>query len=304
MHNDNPHLAPRISRITLDRLTKRFGDVPAVEGVSFTTKPGTITAFLGPNGAGKTTSLRMLLGLVSPTSGTATIDGHPYRDLPRPRRTVGAVLESSNPYPGRTARQHLRIEALAAEAPDSRIGDVLELVDLEPVANRRVGTFSLGMRQRLALATALLCDPPILILDEPTNGLDPEGVRWLRRLLRELAADGRTILVSSHILAEVAQTVDRVLIMSRGRLIADDLVDHLTAEHDGASLEDVFLELTAGVVSRAAGSGSSYASSRLSASHTASRSPPPPSPLCSPPWRPHAPDARSPRSPPPRAYRP
>jgi ABC-2 type transport system ATP-binding protein len=248
MHTDTPHPAPRGSRIALDGLTKRFGDVLAVEDVSFTTEPGTITAFLGPNGAGKTTTLRMLLGLVTPTSGAATIDDRAYRDLPRPRHTVGAVLESSNPYPGRTARQHLRIEALAADAPGSRIGEVLRLVDLEHAANRRVGTFSLGMRQRLALATALLCDPPILILDEPANGLDPVGVRWLRRRLRELAAAGRTILVSSHILAEVAQTVDRVLIMSHGRLIADDGVEHLLASHDGASLEDVFLELTAEAV--------------------------------------------------------
>ena len=154
------------------------------------------------------------------------------------------MLESSNPYPGRTARQHLRIEALSAEAPGRRIDAVLDLVDLRGVANRRVGAFSLGMRQRLALATALLCDPQILILDEPTNGLDPEGVRWLRRLLRELAQDGRTILVSSHILAEVSQTVDRVVIMHHGRLIANAGVAELIAEHDGASLEDVFLDLT------------------------------------------------------------
>ena len=248
MHTDTPHPAPWAARIELLGLTKRFDDVLAVEGVSFTTEPGTITGFLGPNGAGKTTTLRMLLGLVNPTSGTASIDDHAYRDLPYPRHTVGAVLESSSPYPGRTAHQQLRIEALAADAPEPRIDEVLRLVDLEHAANRRVGAFSLGMRQRLALAIALLCDPPILILDEPTNGLDPEGVRWLRRLLRDLAEEGRTILVSSHILAEVAQTVDRVLIMSHGRLIADDTVDHLVNEHEGASLEDVFLELTAGTV--------------------------------------------------------
>jgi ABC-2 type transport system ATP-binding protein len=248
MHTDILNPAPRTSRIELVGLTKRFDDVLAVHDVSFTTEPGTVTGFLGPNGAGKTTTLRMLLGLVTPTNGTATIDGHPYCDLPEPRHLVGAVLESSNPYPGRTARQHLRIEALAAGAPEPRIDEVLVLVDLQAAAKRRVGTFSLGMRQRLALATALLCDPPILILDEPTNGLDPEGVRWLRRLVRDLADQGRTILVSSHILAEVAQTVDRVLIMSHGRVIADDDVTHLLAAHDGASLEDVFLELTAGAV--------------------------------------------------------
>jgi ABC-2 type transport system ATP-binding protein len=233
-----------MTTIELDRLTKRFGTTLAVDHVSFTTEPGSITAFLGPNGAGKTTTLRMLLGLVTPTAGTATFDGHPYRDLAHPRQTVGAVLESSNPYPGRTARQHLRIEALAADVPERRIPDVLALVDLEGVANRRVGTYSLGMRQRLALATAMLCDPEILILDEPTNGLDPEGVRWLRQLLRELAQDGRTILISSHILAEVAQTVDRVVIMNHGRLIANATVDELLAGHDGASLEDVFFDLT------------------------------------------------------------
>ncbi len=244
MHTDTSHPVRRTSRIELLGLTKRFDDVLAVQDVSFATDPGTITGFLGPNGAGKTTTLRMLLGLVNPTRGTATIDDHAYRDLPYPRRTVGAVLESSNPYPGRTARQHLRIEALAADAPGSRIDEVLRLVDLQHSVNRRVGAFSLGMRQRLALATALLCDPPILILDEPANGLDPEGVRWLRRLMRDLADEGRTILVSSHILAEVAQTVDRVLIMNHGRLIADATVDELLAGHDGASLEDVFLDLT------------------------------------------------------------
>ena len=251
MHTDTSHPPPRASRIELLGLTKRFHDVLAVQDVSFTTEPGTITGFLGPNGAGKTTTLRMLLGLVTPTSGLATIDGHAYRDLPHPRRIVGAVLESSNPYPGRTARRHLQVEALAADemaGSEARIDEVLSLVDLQHAATRRVGTFSLGMRQRLALATALLCDPPILILDEPANGLDPEGVRWLRRVLRELADQGRTILVSSHILAEVAQTVDRVLIMSHGRLIADDTVDDLVTEHHGASLEDVFLELTAGAV--------------------------------------------------------
>jgi ABC-2 type transport system ATP-binding protein len=239
-----PQHAHRHPKHELDGLTKRFGDTVAVDHVSFTTEPGTVTGFLGPNGAGKTTTLRMLLGLVAPTAGTATIDGHAYQDLTHPRHTVGAVLESSNPYPGRTARQHLKIEALGAEAPSRRIPEMLRLVDLEGATNQRVGTFSLGMRQRLALATALLCDPPILILDEPTNGLDPEGVRWLRKLLRELAEQGRTILISSHILAEVAQTVDRVVIMNHGRLIANAGVEELLADHPGASLEDVFLDLT------------------------------------------------------------
>jgi ABC-2 type transport system ATP-binding protein len=244
MHIDTPNTNSLMTTIDLDGLTKRFGETVAVDHVSFTTEPGSVTGFLGPNGAGKTTTLRMLLGLVAPTAGTATIGGHAYQELTHPRHTVGAVLESSDPYPGRTARQHLQIEALGADAPGRRIGEMLGLVDLEGVANRRVGTFSLGMRQRLALATALLCDPPILILDEPTNGLDPEGVRWLRQLLRDLAEQGRTILISSHILAEVAQTVDRVVIMNHGRLIANVTVEELLADHRGASLEDVFLDLT------------------------------------------------------------
>jgi ABC-2 type transport system ATP-binding protein len=189
---------------------------------------GSIVGFLGPNGAGKTTTLRMLLGLVTPTSGTATINGRPYRELPQPRHVVGAVLEASNPYPGRSARDHLRIEALAGNAPRSRVDEVLDLVDLTEAAGRRVGQYSLGMRQRLGLATALLCDPEILILDEPANGLDPEGVHWLRRLLRQLAAEGRTVLVSSHILAEVAQTVDSVVIMDHGRLVTQSTLDQLT----------------------------------------------------------------------------
>jgi ABC-2 type transport system ATP-binding protein len=217
-----------MATIEFDRLTKRFGDVLAVEEVTFSVDQGSVVGFLGPNGAGKTTTLRMLLGLVAPTSGTATVKGRPYRELTAPRHTVGAVLEASNPYPGRSARDHLRIEALAGGAPPSRIDDVLDLVDLTSAAGRRVGQFSLGMRQRLGLATALLCDPEILILDEPANGLDPEGVHWLRRLLRSLAGEGRTVLVSSHILAEVAQTVDSVVIMDHGRLVTHASLDELT----------------------------------------------------------------------------
>ena len=189
-----------MATLELDQLTKHFGPVTAVDQVTFSVEQGSVVGFLGPNGAGKTTTLRMLLGLVSPTSGTATINGRPYRELPEPRHVVGAVLEAANPYPGRSARDHLRIEALAGNAPRSRVDEVLDLVDLTEAAGRRVGQYSLGMRQRLGLATALLCDPEILILDEPANGLDPEGVHWLRRLLRELAGEGRTVLVSSHIL--------------------------------------------------------------------------------------------------------
>jgi ABC-2 type transport system ATP-binding protein len=224
-------------------LTKRFGPLTAVDRLSFTVPRGAITGFLGPNGAGKTTSLRMLLGLITPSEGTALIKGRHYGDLPDPLQAVGAVLEASSAHPGRTARNHLRIHAMAGGAPPQRITQVLELTGLADAADRRAGEFSLGMRQRLGLATALLCDPEILILDEPANGLDPEGVRWLRQLLRGLVAEGRTVLMSSHILAEVAQTVDRVVIVDRGRLVAQATLAELTAGHD-RGLEDAFLRLT------------------------------------------------------------
>lgn len=216
--------------IELDGLTKCFGQLTAVDHVSFAIDPGQVVGFLGPNGAGKTTSLRMLLGLVAPTSGTATINGQPYATLADPPHVVGAALESSLAYPGRSARNHLRIHALAGRMPPSRVDEALELVELTAAAERRVGQFSLGMRQRLALATALLCDPQILILDEPANGLDPEGIHWLRRLLRSLAEEGRTVLVSSHLLAEMAQTVDRVIILDHGRLIANAPLAQLVGE--------------------------------------------------------------------------
>jgi ABC-2 type transport system ATP-binding protein len=208
-------------------LTKRFGDLVAVDHVSFSVHQGTVVGFLGPNGSGKTTTLRMLLGLVAPTEGTATVDGRPYRDLPDPLHAVGAVLDTSGFHPGRSALDHLRIQALAGAATSSRIREVLELVGLAHVAKRRVGIFSLGMRQRLGLATALLCDPQVLILDEPANGLDPEGVRWLRGVLRGLAAEGRTVLISSHILTEVAQTVDSVVILDKGHLVTQSSLDEL-----------------------------------------------------------------------------
>jgi ABC-2 type transport system ATP-binding protein len=226
-------------------LTKRFGQVLAVDQMSFEVERGTVAGFLGPNGAGKTTTLRMLLGLVRPDSGTATINGRPYRDLEEPLHQVGAVLEASSFHPGRTARNHLRVQAMAGQADPSRIDDVLELVELTGAADRRVGGFSLGMRQRLGLATALLTDPDLLILDEPANGLDPEGVRWLRDLLRGLAAEGSTVLVSSHILAEVAHTVDSVVIVHRGHLVTQASLAELTAGGT-ADLEDVFLRLTSG----------------------------------------------------------
>jgi ABC-2 type transport system ATP-binding protein len=215
--------------IEVEGLTKRFSNLLAVDHVNFTVEQGNIVGFLGPNGAGKTTTLRMVLDLVAPTEGRATINGRRYRDLPTPLNVVGAALESSNAYPGRTARNHLRIEALLGHAPLARVDEVLDLVDLTDAADRRVGKFSLGMRQRLSLATALLCDPEILILDEPANGLDPEGVHWLRQLLRRLASEGRTVLVSSHILSEVAQTVDSVVILDHGRLIAQSTLADLTA---------------------------------------------------------------------------
>jgi len=213
--------------IELAGLTKRFGDVVAVDDLSFSVPRGTVTGFLGANGAGKTTTLRMLLALVTPTGGNAKILGQPYRELSDPLRRVGAVLEASSFYPGRTARNHLRVCAMAGGLDPKRVDTVLEIVGLTRAADRRVDDFSLGMRQRLGLATALLCDPEVLILDEPANGLDPEGARWLRRLLRGLAADGHTVLVSSHLLAEVAQSADSVLIMDHGRLIAQAALDEL-----------------------------------------------------------------------------
>jgi ABC-2 type transport system ATP-binding protein len=231
-----------MAKIQIRGLVKRFGPVTAVDGLSFDVSPGTVTGFLGPNGAGKTTTLRILLGLVTPDSGTATINGHVYGQLPEPLHQVGAVLEATGFHPGRTARAQLRIQALAAEADPSRIADVLDLVGLADAADRRIGGFSLGMRQRLGLATALLADPEVLILDEPANGLDPEGVRWLRDLLRGFAAEGGTVLVSSHLLAEVAQTVDSVVIADHGRLVAQGPIAELTA--GGAGLEDTFLQLT------------------------------------------------------------
>jgi ABC-2 type transport system ATP-binding protein len=231
-----------MATIQIRGLVKRFGPVTAVDGLSFDVSPGTVTGFLGPNGAGKTTTLRILLSLVTADAGTATINGLAYRDLPEPLHTVGAVLEASSFHPGRTARAHLKIQALAAEADPSRVEDVLDLAGLADAADRRIGGFSLGMRQRLGLATALLADPEVLILDEPANGLDPEGVRWLRDLLRGFAAEGGTVLVSSHLLAEVAQTVDSVVIADHGRLVAQGPVAELTA--GGAGLEDTFFQLT------------------------------------------------------------
>ena len=221
-----------MAAITIEGLTKRFGPVVAVDDLSFEVDQGTVVGFLGPNGAGKTTTLRMLLGLVTPTAGSARIDGKPYRALADPVHHVGAVLEASSFHPGRSARNHLRVVATAAGLPLERADAVLEQVGLTTAARRRVGGFSLGMRQRLGLATALLGDPQVLVLDEPANGLDPEGVHWLRSFLRQLADQGRTVLVSSHVLAEVAQTVDQVVIIARGRLVTQSTLAALTARTD------------------------------------------------------------------------
>ena len=225
-------------------LTKRFGELVAVDELTFSLYPGTVTGFLGPNGAGKTTTLRLLLGLAEPNAGEVVIFGRRYRELDDPARRVGAVLESNDFHPGRSGRDHLRVLALAAEIPSWRVEEVLALVELEAAAERRVKTYSLGMRQRLGLAAALLGDPELLVLDEPANGLDPAGVHWLRRFLRRFAEQGRTVLVSSHILAEVAQTVDEVVILNRGRRVASGRLDQLTGH--GKTLEDTYLELTAG----------------------------------------------------------
>jgi ABC-2 type transport system ATP-binding protein len=205
--------------IRFEGVSKHFGPVQAVNDLSFTVDPGRVTGFLGPNGAGKTTSLRMLLGLVRPTSGTATFGGTAYRDLDRPLETVGAALEAASFHPGRTARNHLKVYAVAAGIPAARVDRVLEQVGIAEHADRRVGGYSLGMRQRLGLANALLGDPGVLVLDEPVNGLDPEGIRWIRGFLREMAAEGRTVLVSSHLLSEVQQSVDDVVILAKGRLV-------------------------------------------------------------------------------------
>jgi ABC-2 type transport system ATP-binding protein len=220
--------------VVADGLTKRFGSVLAVDSLSFVLAPGTITGFLGPNGAGKTTTLRMLLGLAAPSSGSASVFGRPYHELPQPALRIGTVLEATDFHPGRSGRDHLRMLSRSASLPDARADEVLRLVELEGAAGRRVKGYSLGMRQRLGLAAALLGDPELLILDEPANGLDPEGVRWLRDFLRAFATGGRTVLVSSHVLAEVAQTVDQVLIINRGKLVIESSLEQLTARVGGS----------------------------------------------------------------------
>ncbi|MBC6448322.1 ATP-binding cassette domain-containing protein [Actinokineospora xionganensis] len=214
-------------RIVVQNLTKNFGQVAAVQNLSFHVEPGSVTGFLGPNGAGKTTTLRMLLGLVRPTAGHSTINGQPFERLGNPGRVVGAVLEAQGFHPTRSALNHLRVYAAAMGLPDQRAHEVIQLVGLAGAAHRAAGGFSLGMKQRLALATALLGDPQVLVLDEPANGLDPEGIAWLRTFLRTFAASGRTVLISSHLLAEVEQTIDQVVIISRGQTVFYGMLDDL-----------------------------------------------------------------------------
>jgi ABC-2 type transport system ATP-binding protein len=225
-------------------LRKRYGPTVAVEGLSFDVRPGMVTGFLGPNGSGKSTTMRLILGLDRPDAGQARIGGRCYRDLRWPLREVGALLEARAFHPGRSARAHLRALAASNGLPTTRVEEALGVVGLADAAGRRAGTFSLGMAQRLGIAAALLGDPGVLLLDEPANGLDPEGIRWTRSLLRSLAAQGRAVLVSSHLIGELARTADHVVVIGRGRLLADTSVAELSAR--SASLEEAFFELTSG----------------------------------------------------------
>jgi ABC-2 type transport system ATP-binding protein len=227
MRSRYPDSAPPI---TCHALTKRFGERTAVDSLSFDVAPGTVTGFVGANGAGKTTTMRLILGLVAPTAGQALVHGRPYRELEAPRRIVGAAIDGPGAHPSHTARGHLTILATAAGLPMTRVTAVLDLVELTDDANRRVGAFSMGMRQRLALAGAMLGDPPVLMLDEPVNGLDPPGIIWMRELLKRLADEGRAVLVSSHLLAELAEVADRMVIIDHGRLVADTTLADLLAD--------------------------------------------------------------------------
>ena len=223
-------------------LTKRYGDKLAVDHLSFTVWPGTVTGFLGPNGAGKSTTMRLALGLDQPTAGTVTINGRRYRDLPQPLRMVGALLEARSVHTGRSAYNHLLFLAQTQGLPRSRVDEVLRLVGLQDVARKRAGGLSLGMSQRLGIAAAMLGDPQVLLLDEPVNGLDPAGIHWIRDLLKSLAAEGRVVFVSSHLISEMALMAERLVVIGRGRLLADTSVAQLSAR--APSLEDAFLELT------------------------------------------------------------
>jgi ABC-2 type transport system ATP-binding protein len=222
--------------IELERLTKRFGPVTAVDDLSFTVRPGHVTGFLGPNGAGKTTTMRIILGLDAPTSGTALVGGRRYRQIVRPLRQVGSLLDATAVHGGRSARDHLMSLALSNGIGRGRVAQVLELTGLESVAGKRVRGFSLGMKQRLGIAAALLGDPQVLMFDEPVNGLDADGVRWIRLLMRRLAADGHTVFLSSHLMSEMAQTADHLVVIGRGRLLADTPMEALTTSSAGASV--------------------------------------------------------------------
>jgi ABC-2 type transport system ATP-binding protein len=221
--------------IEVEHLSKRFGQTQAVQDLSFSAGAGLVTGFLGPNGAGKSTTLRAVLGLVHQDAGTATVLGRAYKELDQPIQRVGAVLEASAVHPGRSGRNHLRVLATAAGLPRSRVEEVLAIVELSAAGKRRAGGYSLGMRQRLGLAAALLGDPEVLVLDEPANGLDPQGIRWLRDFLRSLAAEGRTILISSHVLAEVAQTVDDLVIIANGKLVVQAPMEEVLARSAGGT---------------------------------------------------------------------
>jgi ABC-2 type transport system ATP-binding protein len=227
--------------IQVSGLTKRYGGRTVVDDVSFTLEPGTVTGFLGPNGAGKTTTMRMIAGLVPASSGSALVDGRPYVALPNPGAVMGTLLDAGAVHPGRTGRTHLRLIADALGVPAARVGEVLAMVGLSDAAGRRIRGYSLGMRQRLGIAAALLADPPVLMLDEPANGLDPEGIRWMRELLRGHAARGGTVLLSSHLLGEVEHTVDRLLVIGAGRIVADGPVAALLGT-DGVSVRALDLD--------------------------------------------------------------
>ncbi|WP_326794397.1 ATP-binding cassette domain-containing protein [Streptomyces sp. NBC_01808] len=233
--------------IEVRALTKDYGDVRALDAVTFTVRPGRVTGFLGPNGAGKSTAMRLVLGLDRATSGTATVGGRPYPELADPLRHVGALLDAQAAHGSRTGRAHLRALAASNGLPDARVAEVLRLTGIESAAGRRVRTYSLGMRQRLGIAAALLGDPPVLLLDEPSNGLDPEGIVWIRRLLRRLADEGRTVLVSSHLMGETAAFADHLVVLGRGRLLADAPLAEFVAGSAGG-LEEAYLRLTAGAV--------------------------------------------------------
>jgi len=224
-------------------LSKRYGSTVAVDGLSFDVRPGSVTGFLGPNGSGKSTTMRMILGLDAPDAGQARIGGRRYHELRWPLREVGALLEAKAFHPGRSARAHLRALAASNDIPPARVETVLAMVGLERAAGRRAGRFSLGMAQRLGIAAAMLGDPGVLLLDEPVNGLDPEGIRWIRGLLKSLAGQGRAVFVSSHLIGEMALTADHLVVVGRGRLLADTSVAELSAR--SASLEEAFFELTA-----------------------------------------------------------